>query len=304
MKFTAPPPLKKGDTIGIVATARWRAPEGLQRAKSHLEVLGYKVKIHPNNALRLHEWAGSPKERGAAFTDYWCDPEIKMILCAAGGTRTLHMMQYLDWEKLKGYNKIIMGFSDATALINALSVRLNIVTYHGPDAGHFSREEPQPFIDDFLVHLTGEPETEDKWDEARILRYGEASGELVGGNLCIFNYLMGTKDQPDLKGKILFIEDEMEELRNIDRMLIHLKRAGHMEHIAGLMVGGFTMNLNGGRVPFPYTVEDLINEHTEGMHIPVIMDAPFGHGESMKILPIGMKATLKAVKTGVTFKLG
>ena len=301
MKIRKPDALVKGDTIGIVATSRWLDPQKLQKCAKNFENAGFKVKIHPNNGLRLHEWAGSLPERAKAFTDYWCDPEIKAIVTAAGGTRTLHLLDHLDFETLKQHQKILIGYSDNTALLNALLTKCETTSLHGPDAGRFSADDSSKYLKDFFNVTSGKKLTEDQWLDSKILNYGEGEGYLIGGNLCIFTYLMGSEYAPDFKDAILFIEDEMEELRNIDRMLLQLKRLGKLKDLSGIIVGGFSMNLNNGRLPFPYEVEDLIKEHTKGLNIPVVVDAPFGHGKDLKIMPVGTRIKLTADKTGVTY---
>lgn len=305
MPVKKPHSLQKGDTIGIVATARWLAPEKLQKAVHFLESKGFKVKTHPNNALRLHEWAGSPKERAKAFEEYWCDPEIKCIITAAGGTRTLHLLDELDYKKMAEHSKILMGFSDTTALLNALLTKINIAGFHGPDANRFAGDNAETYFKDFIAMATKDESAKETylWDEAKVIHYGSGEGQLIGGNLCIFNYLLGTQYAPSFKNKIIFIEDEMEELRNIDRMLLQLKRLGKLDEAAGLIVGGFTMTLNTGRKEFPYSVDELIEEHTEGLNIPVITNAPFGHGKQLQILPLGVRAKIKTENGKVHFRI-
>ncbi len=305
MPVKKPLALKKGDTIGIVATARWINPDSLQKAVKFLESKGFKVKTHPNNALRLHEWAGTPQERAKAFEDYWCDPKIDCIISTAGGTRTLHTLEYLNFEKMKKYSKIHMGFSDTTALLSAMLTQTNIAGFHGPSAARFSGEDAETYFKDFIALASKDKSAKETylWDDAKIIHYGSGKGQLIGGNLCIFNYLLGSKYSPSFKNKIVFIEDEMEELRNIDRMLLQMRRLGKLEEAKGLIVGGFSMTLNTGRTEFPYSIDELVEEHTEGLNIPVITNAPFGHGRQLQIMPVGIKAKVKTENGKVHFQI-
>ncbi len=303
MILQKPRALNKGDTIGVVATGRWLNPDRLDQATHFWETRGYRVKIHPNNYSRYHEWGGDFEERATALADYLCDPEITAIFNAGGGNRTLHLLDYINFERLKNTPpKIIMGFSDTTALINALHHKCHWVTFHGPSIAGYSKDTAEIHYKEVTEILSGDSVSHN-FTHAQTLRQGTGSGPLIGGNMCIFTYLLGTEFISDLKGKILFLEDESEEIRNIDRMLLHLRRLGHMESISGLMIGGFSMIGNNGSISFPYSLEELLLEHTEGLNIPVIMNAPFSHSKDIIPLPLGIEAALTAGAETSTLKL-
>lgn len=302
MTVQKPVALNKGDTIGIVATARWISSENLDTAKSFWKSKGYNVAIHPNNYSRHHEWGGDHQERADAFLEYWNDPNITAIFSAAGGNRTLHLLDYIDFSKLQKTPKIIMGFSDTTALINAIYSKCSIVTFHGPSATGYAKPHAETYFEETTALLSGE-ETTHSFSKATILREGSCEGELIGGNMCIFNYLLGTSYVSTLKNKILFLEDDGEEIRNIDRMLLNLKRLGKLNDIAGLMVGGFSSIGNNGSKGFPYTLDELLLEHTYGLNIPIITHAPFSHREELTPLPIGIRAKLSARDKDITLNL-
>lgn len=301
MSKNKPLSLNFGDTIGIVATTRWIKPENLEKTKILWEQKGYKVKIHPNNYSRHHEWGGDFEERVTALTDYWNDPEVKAIIPATGGNRTLHLLDHLNFDELSS-PKIIMGFSDTTALLNSISHKNNMVTFHGPSANSFSKDTAETHFKETIDLLSGKL-VNYNCSSARVLKEGEASGELIGGNLCIFNYMQGTEFIPSLKGKILFFEDEGEELRNIDRMLLNLNRLGKLKDVDGIMVGGFSTVKNDGIIKFPYSLNELLIEHTKNLDIPVVVNAPFSHGKELVPLPIGVKARLTANSDEITLKL-
>ncbi|MGB1077590.1 MAG: S66 peptidase family protein [Bdellovibrionales bacterium] len=296
-----PPAFKKGDTIGIVAISRWIKPEELEKAKSAWESLGYKVKIHPNNFSHHHEWGGDYQERAKALTEYWNDPEINAIISARGGLRTLPLLDHIDFNELKT-PKIIMGASDITTLLNALYTQNNIPSFHGPVATRYAGEATQKHLEETISAFDG-TQTIFQFNETKTLKEKISTGILVGGNMCNFNYLLGTKYCPDLKEKILFLEDDGEEIRNIDRMFLHLKHLGKLDDISGLIIGGFQDVKNTGSISFPYSLKDLILEYTDGLDIPVIMNAPFGHGKDLLPLPIGINAKLSTTKTTATLEL-
>lgn len=290
-----PPALKKGDTIGIVAIARWIKEDDLNTAKSLWESYGYKVKIHPNNHSRHHEWGGDFQERADALTEYWNDPTVDAIIAARGGLRTLPMLEYLNFSALKK-PKIVMGASDITTFLNALYTINNISSFHGPVATRYTGDNAEKHLQETVDAFSGKT-TSLSFNNTHTLRTGNNNGVLVGGNMCTFNYLLSTQYCPDLKEKILFLEDDGEEIRNLDRMLMNLRQCGKLENISGLIIGGFQDVKNTGSVTFPYNLEELIQEHTQGLNIPIITNAPFGHGKDLTPLPIGIKARLEASDT-------
>ena len=302
MTVQKPLSLNKGDTIGIVATARWIPSEDLDTAKSFWESKGYNIEIHPNNYSRHHEWGGDYQERADAFLEYWNNPNIKALFSATGGNRTLHLLDYIDFNKLKKSPKIIMGFSDTTALINAIYSKCGIVTFHGPSAAGYAKPHAETYFKETSALLSGE-KTAHSFSNATILREGSCEGELIGGNMCIFNYLLGTPYISTLKNKILFLEDDGEEIRNIDRMLLNLRRLGKLGDIVGLMIGGFSNIGNTGSKGFPHTLDELLLEHTDGLDIPIIAHAPFSHRTELTPLPIGIRATLFARDNDITLNL-
>lgn len=297
-----PSRLEQGDTIAIISTARWVAEERLQAAAANIESYGFKAYLHPHNKLRNNEYAGSFKERAQALHDVWQDPDIKAVVIAAGGTRTLHLLDYVDFDLLQKHPKFICGYSDTTALLNSINRKHGFVTLHGADGARVGRDENKTDIDMLMQLMSGGIPDYD-FSSAKTLHKGAGEGRLIGGNLCILNFLLGTEYAPDFQDAILFIEDEAEEIRNIDRMLLHLKRLGRLEQLQGLMIGGFTMTLNTGRVPFPYDLTELVTEMTAELDIPIITDAPFGHGKQLMPLPIGCRASLIATAEKCEFKL-
>jgi len=195
-----------------------------------------------------------------------------------------------------------MGASDITTLLNALYTQNNITSFHGPVATRYAGDNANKHIKETIEAFSGK-QNRLTFPNAHTLRQGTAEGTLVGGNMCTFNYLLGTQYCPDLKNKILFLEDDGEEIRNIDRMLMHLRTLGKLENVSGIIIGGFQDIKNTGAVTFPYSLEELINEHTQGLNIPIITNAPFGHGKELLPIPIGVNAKLTASETKITLQL-
>ncbi len=282
-----PPSLNPGDTIGIMAPSSRVDISALEAGADTLRQRGYNVFLHPQSRAQLHQSAGTNEEKIAAFHDLIRDPAIKAILFATGGNRALHLLDHLDYDLIRSHPKILMGFSDNTALLNAISARTGLVTYHGPTAKRLPRN-PQL---DFNLRLLAGQESAIPLTGATIFRPGKAEGLLIGGNLSLFQYLVDSGETPNPNGAILFLEDIGEEYSRLDRDFCFLRRSGLLDKISGLILGQFTDLLDTG-TPFGFTFEDIINEHTAGLNIPILMNAPFGHAEDLYALPIGRRAAL------------
>lgn len=288
-----PPPIKPGDTIGVFAPSSWVEAEDINKSRNFLEERGYKVVIHPQTLLREHQFAGSLHQKAEALVSLWHDPDIHCIWAAGGGNRCLHLLDHLDPSQFQSPPKPLVGFSDVTALLNTLYACNGIIGYHGPT---FNRLWRCPQRDQALSMLEGRFEDSlMPLDGAIIINEGHGNGPLIGGNLSLFHYLPYTVPGYFWRSGILFIEDCNEELSRIDRMMLQLKRTGVLSEISGLICGQFTPVLDSGK-PYGLGLEDIIREHTAGLDIPVIMNAPFGHSADLYTLPVGKKIRMDATK--------
>jgi muramoyltetrapeptide carboxypeptidase len=285
--------LRPGDTIGIVSPGRWMEEEQIQAACRHLREFGYRVFVHSQNRLRWNQLAGRDAERVAALNALFADPEIAAVMFTKGGYGALRIIDNLDYKLIRENPKIVVGYSDATALLLSILIRSKVVTFHGPMlydlAGTLDLESWQSF-----EAVVGEGATEYRQEkDLRVLRAGKGCGELVGGNLSLLVNLIGTPDDIKSKGKILFIEDDEEELYSIDRMLVHLKRSGKLADLAGLIVGRFT-RIPSEPIPFGLRLEEICLEHCEGTSYPIVAGFPVGHLGRSYTLPLGRMAEMAA----------
>ena len=288
--FYEPPPLQKGDLIGVVAPSS--RVDGYASAVARgcriLEDSGYRVFIHPQCEVRLHGSAGTNQEKIQALHEVWSDPEIKAILCARGGNRALHVLEGLDFDLIRNNPKIFMGYSDSTALLCAITARTRMVSFHGTalirikDSAFWTQSER--ILAGAEQHIPLSP--------AQSIRVGKARGHLVGGNLSVFQYLVGTSFLPTCEGALLFLEDCHDETSRFDRMFLHLRRMGVFARIAGLIVGEFCGLQDTGETPFGFSLKALIEEHTRDYDFPVVYDVPFGHGDHLPVFPVGRMAHL------------
>lgn len=286
------PALNLGDTIGVFAPSSYVEKDDIEKSKAVLEERGYKVFIHPQTYERENQSAGTHLQKSLAFQGLWQRQDIKAIWAAGGGNRSLHLLDTINFEKLKSKPKILIGFSDVTALLNAVYARTGITTFH---AQVFKNVHKYEQLDDLLSLLGGKTPSVPFGKEIKILHKGKAQGHLVGGNLSLFQYLPQTLPNEFFKDSILFLEDCSEELSKLDRMFLHLKRLGVLAQIKGLALGQFSDMQETGR-PFGYSLEGLVKEHTEGLDIPVVMNLPFGHTSPFYPLPVGGQARLDTAK--------
>ncbi len=293
-----PPPLKPGDTIGGFAPSSWVEKSDIEKSKSMLESKGYKVFIHPQTFERHNQSAGTHLQKALAFQGLWQRADINAIWAAGGGNRCLHLLETINFERLKKSPKTLIGFSDVTALLNAVYAHTDIITIHGPV---FKTLHKNKHADHLLKLLNHKKASYPSLKKKNILKAGTVKGTLIGGNLSLFQYLPQTLPNDFYKDKIIFLEDCNEELSRIDRMLAHLKRLGVFKNAKALIFGQFS-DLQDSTKPFGFTLKDIITEHTEGLDIPILMDMPFGHTTEFYAYPIGATASINTDKKSFEIK--
>ncbi|MCE7886296.1 MAG: LD-carboxypeptidase [Alphaproteobacteria bacterium PRO2] len=286
-----PSPLRPGDTIGVMAPSSYVEKKDIEKSKALLEKKGYKVFIHPQTYERENQSAGTHLQKTLALQGLWQRADIAAIWAAGGGNRAMHLLDSINFEAMNRKPKILIGFSDVTALLNAVTAHTNIPTVHGPVFKNLSGYKQL----DHLLDLLAGKKISYPWNKIKVLSPGKAEGPLIGGNLSIFQYLPRTLPGEFWKDSLLFFEDCGEELSRVDRMLLHLRRSGILKDVRGIIMGQFTDSKDTGR-PFGFTLEDIIREHTESLGVPVVMNAPFGHGKELYAFPVGVKATLDTQK--------
>lgn len=261
-----------------------------------MEKQGYEVYIHPQATARINQSAGSAEDKVKAFHDLVRNPDIKMIMGSRGGNRAITMIEGLDFDLIKQNTKIMIGYSDITTILNSVYQQTGLITYHGP----LFRELPKHKNFTDMIDMVSGQQSTIELPGCTALKTGTAEGTLIGGNLSVFQTLLGTPYLPDTKGAILFLEDIGDHISRYDRMFGHLRNAGILQNISALLVGQFTEVKDNNDNPFGFTLEDIIREHTQGLDIPVIMNAPFGHGKDLPTFPVGAPIKLTASEETVS----
>jgi len=282
-----PAPLRQGDVVGVIAPAAAVDEPRVQAGVRMLEDVGLRVRLGAATLARSGYLAGTDRERLADLHDMFRDPEIKAIIAARGGYGSGRLLPHLDLSVIRQHAKIFVGHSDLTFLLNHFVQRVGLVAFHGP----MSNGLPQrPAALDFLLSLLSGKH--DGWNQSApaVIQPGTAEGVLVGGCLSIVVSMLGTPYAIETRDRLLFLEDVNEKPYRIDRMLVHLRQAGALDAVAGVIFG----EMDGCSAPGnqPVSVRDVVAEAFASAPYPVVFGLPSGHGVGTYTVPLGIRARL------------
>jgi len=295
--MTCPEYIKKGDTIGIIATARKISKEEIKPAVEKLQHFGFKIELGKNLFESEYQFAGNDNKRQEDLQQMLDNPKIKAILIARGGYGTARILQGLNLENFKKHPKWIAGYSDITALHSFIQKHTGIATLHSTMPINFHKEGKTTDSVRSLIDALSGKGIEYSLNDHLYHTYGIAEGQIVGGNLSVLYSLNGTFADINTDGKILFIEDLDEYLYHIDRMIMNFKLSGKLDNLKGLIVGGMT-DMHDNNVPFGKTPYKIINDIVKEFNYPKIFNFPAGHKEPNMALYFGRKATMKVSEKG------
>ncbi len=308
MSVIVPSPLRPGDLIAIVPTARAITAEELREAIALAEGWGLKVKVGAGVGRKHFQQAGTAEQRAADLQDTMNDPSVRAIWCARGGYGTVHLLDHIDLSVLRHDPKWIVGFSDVTVLHNALHT-LGVASLHaqmpfriGTKTEASKESLRRALMEDERALAAG------AWvshptpiDLVPFNRIGRGQGVLVGGNLSLLHALRGTPYDIDPRGKVLFLEDLDELLYHLDRMLQNLRLAGWFRGLAGLIVGGMSdMHDKDPSDPFGRTAERIIADALGEVPYPVCFGFPAGHIDDNRALMLGKQVRLTVTGHGAS----
>ncbi len=306
-----PKAIKPGDTIGITAPASPTNMWEIRNSLNFINRLGCKYKI----GKTVTNWDSSDRylsaddnERAAEFMEYIKSDEIDAILTARGGYGVMRILPLLDYDEISRHPKPIIGFSDITALLQAIYTMSRIVSFHGPvAASNYSTVTELAFKKVLFPQTKSDIPTEYKpvqlsYPSAITVNSGIVSGKLTGGNLSMISATLGTPYEIDTDDSILFIEEVFEEPYKIDRMLTQLKLAGKFDNCNGMILGQFNY-LDKNKPFYPglqFSVRQIINQIIKPLNKPTIFNYPIGHGDDIVTLPIGVYAELNTEERKLT----
>ena len=291
-----PPYLSSGATIGMVCPSGFMPKENVQNCINAFEKRGYTIMLGKTVGHQFNYFAGTDEERLADLHSMLNDHSIDAILCGRGGYGLSRIIDQIDFSEFIKHPKWIIGFSDITILHAHIYNCYGIATIHAPMAAAFNNSLfPNPYTDSLFSAIEGR-ELSYSIAANPFNKTGTVNGELIGGNLTIIAHLVGSVSAFNTKAKILFIEDIGEHLYNIDRMLYQLKRNGALQHLKGLIVGGFT-DMKDTTIPFGATIQEIIYTHIKDYHYPVCFDFPISHDTTNYAVRIGMECSLSINNT-------
>ena len=279
-----PPRLEPGATIQIVAPS---GPVPREAFLAGLAVLGARYDVRHDEGIfaRAGYLAGDDDRRLVELTRALSEPDVRAVVMARGGYGLLRLLPFVDLAALAAHPRVLVGFSDGTALL-AAAARAGVVAVHGPvvtQLGNLSTEDQRALFE--RIETSGPGPLLSDLEE---IIPGRVQGRLLGGNLEVFSRLLGTPYLPDVAGAILFFEDLGERPYRLDRLVTHLDLAGLFSAVSAVVLGDFS----GCREPEPTraespTADQVLIERLGRLPIPVVRGGAFGHGTRNRALPYG-----------------
>ena len=305
-----PPRLKSGDKLAIVAPGSYISDEELQDSIKNLNQLGFQTTYSEKVLLQSGYFAGSDKDRAEDLMEKFLDKSVKGIVCARGGYGCSRILPMLDYNVIRSNPKVLIGYSDVTALIYGIYRKSGLIAFHGPvgtssfndySVNNFNKVLMNPESTCLFKNSNG-GEDENVYGVTSIVK-GKGKGRLVGGNLSIMVSLIGTEFDVDYSGKIIFIEEVGEEPYRVDRMLTQLIQAGKFNNVAGVMMGIFRkceVKENSDLTAKSFNLMEVLKDRLSSLKIPVVYGMSFGHVKDKFTIPFGALAELDADKQTFT----
>ncbi len=285
-----PAAVRKGDTIGVVAPSYAPRPGWLLRGVKALEHVGFNVVLDTEIEQMRRFERREDERRAENFMGMWIDPRVKAVIGGTGGYGATRMIPYLESEVFRRNPKPFVGYSDITALHIWLMRRSGIRVFHGPTVDDLIPSMRDPTMISLLSALmTPRPTAKLGKGIARTSRPGRAVGRLTGGNLSLVQQTIGTPYEIDTRGAILFLEETTEPMSVADERLVHLRAAGLLQHIRGIVFGQLSLDRSEEN-----EFEDFLLDLVADLGVPVVMDFPAGHEVPNLTLPLGTMVELVA----------
>jgi muramoyltetrapeptide carboxypeptidase len=306
MKILIPKALRKGDVIGLISPSSTCAePEKIGQAVAYLERNGYRVRASRYLNQAEHDPAHTDRYKLHDIHQMFGDPEVKAVFCLRGGAGATRLLDRIDYELIASNPKILVGYSDITALSLSVFAKTGLVNFSGPMIAtelcspspyteeHFWGMLTDPGYGRELKNFAGHP--------VRCLKPGTATGRMIGGNLSVLSSMIGTPFLPSFRGGLLFAEDVNEPAYRIDRMLSHLLNAGLVQKCRGLMFGQFSKNpADENR---DYRFDKMFAYYADRMPggAPVMTGLSYGHIQELMTIPVGAKCRVELNEDSFSF---
>lgn len=291
-----PKKLKKGDTIGVIAPSNPITGENieeLEKAKKIIQDLGFKVKYSKNLFLNLNKYSNSAKEKADDINEMFADKDVDMIWCAKGGENSNSTFDYINFEKIKENPKIICGYSDITSITNIITEKTGLITFNGTNFKTIATDETDYSLKQAMLRFFNESmELGERNEEYQIIKSGQATGRLVGGNLSLTRALVAGKYNVDFNHKILFIEELGFETgpELVSNYLYYMKQNDILKKVNGIWIGNYSHESG---FSLEQILIDTIGSEFTG---PIIKSNNFGHIEKKIVIPVGAMAEIDTSK--------
>jgi muramoyltetrapeptide carboxypeptidase len=283
-----PPPLRVGDTIGVVAPSY--APHGswLIRGVNAMKEAGFNVLLEPDIERFRRFQQNEDRKRAQNLMDMWANPDVKAVICGTGGYGAVRILPYLDADLFRRNPKVFVGYSDITALHLWMMRRVGLRVFHGPTLDDLVPGGVDPSLLSLLAALTCQrPNTRLGRDIARAVRSGRAVGRVTGGNLSLVQQSIGTPYEIDSRDAILFLEEIHDPMSVADERLLHLRAAGLLRHVRGIVFGQLSLDRSEED-----EFEDFLLDLVSDLDVPILMDFPAGHETPNLTIPLGTEMEL------------
>ena len=281
--------IRAGDRVAVVATGFAVRRAELRRGLAALGAMGFEVAPGAHVLEQDGYLAGPDERRAQDLLDALGAPDVRAIWFARGGYGTARLLSRIPWDALEAEPKLLVGYSDMTALFNPYVARTGGTCLYGPVVAELG--DPAAYHRPSLAAaLSGRP-VEVRFARRQVLAPGRASGRLLGGNLTVLTHLLGTPYAPPLDGAVLFLEETGEQVYRIDRMLTQLGQAGVLSALSGVLLGGLAAPPR-RRFPPDRDLDAVLREALAPLGIPVVAGLRAGHVAGKLTLPLGGRATI------------
>ncbi len=288
--------LREGDTIGLIAPAGAISEVGVEKAILNIEALGFKLKEGKHLRGRYGYLAGKDEERLSDLHSMYIDPGVDGIWCVRGGYGCTRLLDQLDYSMIRKNAKALIGYSDITALLNAIYMHTGIIGFHGPVASSTSNVYNHLSFKGLIMNVSAQFEIEpyvksdQEYQAFQVIKEGRGEGRLVGGNLSLLSSMAGTRHEVDFKDKLVLIEDIGEDPYRIDRMLTQLISGSNLRKARGILLGQFK-GCEADDLEKSLSLIECLEDRIKPLQIPSALGYNFGHVDHNFTFPIGARAS-------------
>jgi muramoyltetrapeptide carboxypeptidase len=305
-----PARLREGDLVGLIAPGGHTSDASIEKSVQQIEALGFRCKQGAHLREVHGNYAGSVQQRITDLHAMFADPDVKAIWCIRGGSGCISLLASIDYALIRANPKILLGYSDITALHLAIHRHAGLVTFHGPVASSTPSDystthmlavlmDPQPTYTIPMAMENNRRALDEPHYAIRTVHGGQATGPLMGGNLSMVSALTGTPYAANFRHCILFLEEVNEAPYRIDRWMTQLDLSVGLAKAAGVMVG-ICDNCGGDDEELTLTLDETLDIHLQPLKIAAVTGYSFGHIRNQFTIPVGVRATLDTGRQTLT----